>query len=81
MEKCPVVINTDMEKEVRKILRRENWRGFIDGKVTGGLAVLDVLGIEREKRIAVLAEAIGLSSATATEFVNQFYTEKESGIL
>lgn len=69
--------NTDMEKEVREILRRENWRGFIDGKVTGGLAVLDVLGIEREKRIEVLAEAIGLCTATATELVDQFYSEKE----
>lgn len=71
----------DIEKEVREILQRENWRGFIDGKVTGGLAVLEVLGIEREKRIEILAEAIGLCTATATDFVNHFYDEKEEGVL
>lgn len=63
----------DMKKKVDEVLRLENWRGFVNGKVTGGLAVLDILGIEREKRIEVLAEALGLCNATATEFVNGFY--------
>ena len=32
-------------------------------------------GIEKEKRIEVLAEALGLSNATVTTFVNDFYEE------
>ena len=63
----------DIKKKVNEVLRLENWRGFVNGKVTGGLAVLDVLGIEKEKRIEILAEALGLCTATATEFVNDFY--------
>lgn len=63
----------EVRKKVDEVLRLEKWRGFVNGKVTGGLAVLDVLGIEREKRIEVLAEALGLCTATATEFVNGFY--------
>lgn len=65
----------DIKKKVEEILQLENWRGFINGKVEGGLAVLDILGIEKEKRIEVLAEALGLSNATATTFVNDFYEE------
>lgn len=65
----------DIKKKVDEVLRLENWRGFVNGKVTGGLAVLDVLGIEREKRIEVLADALGLCTATATELVNDFYEE------
>lgn len=60
----------DIKKKVDEVLRIENWRGFVNGKVTGGLAVL---GIEKEKRIEILAEALGLCTATATEFVNGFY--------
>jgi len=65
----------DMKKKVEEILRLENWRGFVSGKVEGGLAVLDVLGLEKEKRIEILAEALGLTNETATTFVNDFYKE------
>ena len=65
----------DIKKKVEEILQLENWKGFVNGKVEGGLAVLHVLGIEKEKRIEVLAEALGLSNATATTFVNDFYKE------
>ena len=63
----------EIRKKVDEVLRLEKWRGFVNGKVVGGLAVLDVLGIEKQKRIEVLAEALGLCDATATEFVNGFY--------
>ena len=62
-------------KKIDEVLQLEKWRSFVNGKVTGGLAVLEVLGIEKEKRIEVLAKALGLCTATATEFVNSFYEE------
>ena len=62
-------------KKIDEVLQLEKWRSFVNGKVTGGLAVLEVLGIEKEKRIEGLAKALGLCTATATEFVNSFYEE------
>jgi len=62
-------------KKIDEVLQLEKWRSFVNGKVTGGLAVLEVLGIEKEKRIEVLAKALGLCTATATEYVNGFYEE------
>lgn len=35
------------------------------------LAVLEVLNVDRERSIEVLAEALGLSIATATDYVNE----------
>lgn len=49
------------------------WQGFVSGKVVGGLAVLEALNIDKERRIEVLADALGLSIATATDYVNEFY--------
>lgn len=65
----------DIGKKIEEVLSLEKWRSFVNGKVTGGLAVLDVLGIEKEKRIEVLAKVLGLCTATATEFVNGSYEE------
>ena len=67
--------NEEIEKKIDEVLQLEKWRSFVNGKVTGGLAVLGVLGIEKEKRIEVLAKTLGLCTATATEFVNSFYEE------
>lgn len=63
----------EIGKKIDEVLQLEKWRSFVNGKVTGGLAVLEVLGIEKEKRIEVLAKALGLCTATATEYVNGFY--------
>ena len=49
------------------------WQGFVSGKVVGGLAVLEALNIDKERRIEVLADALGLSITTATDYVNEFY--------
>ena len=50
----------EIGKKIDEVLQLEKWRSFVNGKVTGGLAVLEVLGIEKEKRIEVLAKALGL---------------------
>ena len=39
----------DIEKKIEEVLSLEKWRSFVNGKVTGGLAVLDVLGIEKRR--------------------------------
>lgn len=65
----------EMEKKLDEVLQLEKWRSFVNGKVTGALAVLEVLGFEKEKQIEVLAKALGLCTATATEYVNDFYEE------
>jgi len=49
-----------------------NGRGFVSGKVAGGLAVLEALNINKERRIEVLADALGLSIATVTDYINEF---------
>lgn len=46
--------------------------------MTGGLAVLEILDINREKRISILSKAPGLSEATATTMVNDYYEERDS---
>lgn len=68
----------DIEKAVDEMLRVEKWRSFVSGKMTGGLAVLEVLDIDREERISIMSKALGLSEATATTLVNDFYEERDS---
>jgi hypothetical protein len=73
-------LNEELEQKIDEALKMERWRSFVSGKVTGGLAVLDVLDIEKEKRIEVMAEALGLSRVTATDFVNDFYENQTQEI-
>lgn len=69
-------LDEETEQKIDEALKVEKWKSFVSGKVAGGLAVLDVLDIEKDKRIGVMAEALGLSIATASDFVNDFYAEK-----
>lgn len=67
-----------LEQKLEEILKVNKWQGFVSGKVTGALAVLEVLKIDKGKSIEVLADALGLTMATATDYVNEFFqcTEK-----
>ena len=38
----------------------------------------EALDIDREKRISILSKALGLSEATATTMVNDFYEERDA---
>lgn len=62
-----------IKQKINEVLEVNKWQSYVAGKVDGALAVLDVLNIGKERRIEVLAEALGLSRATATDFVDEFY--------
>lgn len=62
-------ISEDIKKEVQDILDRERWQGYVDGKVEGALNVLYALDLDKEKRLELLSNAVGLSKATATGFL------------
>ena len=62
-------ISEDIKKEVQDILDRERWQGYVSGKVEGALNVLYAIDLSKEKRLELLSEAVGLSRATAEEFL------------
>lgn len=68
-------IDEEIKKRVDEIFKVERWRWHTSGKVEGGLAILAILGLEKEERIKVLAKALKLTNETATDLVNQFYEE------
>ena len=62
-----------LEQKIDELIKLNQWQGFVSGKVVGGLAVLETLNIDKERRIEILADALGLSIATAPDYVNEFY--------
>lgn len=66
-----------LEHKLEETLKVNKWQGFVSGKVTGALAVLEVLKIDEGRSIEVLEEALGLSIATATDYVNKFFQRTE----
>lgn len=62
-----------IKQKTEEVLEVRQWQGYVSGKVDGALAVLAVLNIDKERCIEVLADALGLTRATATEFVEEFY--------
>lgn len=65
--------DTDIEEKMKEMVERERCRSFLSGKVTGGLAVISVLDFGKEKKIEILADALKLSRATATDYINDLY--------
>lgn len=59
----------ELEEQAQKALDHERWLGYVDGKVEGALNVLYDLDLDREKRLDLLARAVGLSRATATDML------------
>ena len=62
-------VGDDFKKEVQEILDRERWQGYVSGKVEGALNVLYSLDLDKDKRIEILQDTVGLSRMTATEFI------------
>ena len=63
------MIDESIKEQVENILERERWAARVSGKVDGALNVLFLLDISKEERISLLSRALGLSTATATDFV------------
>lgn len=59
----------DYKKQMEEALDLARWQGEVSGKVEGALNVLFSLELDKEKRIELLRNAVGLSYATALEFV------------
>ncbi len=57
------------EKAVNDMIERARWQGEVSGKVEGALSVLFALDLDKEKRIELLQDAVGLSYRTASEFI------------
>ncbi|MBE5872526.1 MAG: hypothetical protein E7294_14980 [Lachnospiraceae bacterium] len=65
-----------LRKEVQDILDRERWQGYISGKVEGALNVLYALDLDKEKRLELLSDAVGLSETTAMGFLESRENEE-----
>ena len=59
----------EKSEEIKKILDREHWQGFVSGKVEGALNVLYLMDLTFDKRLELLERAVGLSEATAKDFL------------
>ncbi len=57
--------NEAMKKEIETILERERWQARTSGKIEGATTVLYALDLDMNKRIGLLADAVGLSYTTA----------------
>ncbi len=64
-----VEITEDMNKEIKDILDRERWQGYVEGKVEGAINVLYSLDLDKEHRIDLLSKASGLSHVTTVEII------------
>lgn len=42
-----------LEQKIDEVINLNQWQGFVSGKVVGGLAVLEALNIDKERRIEV----------------------------
>ncbi len=70
------MIDESIKEQVENILERERWAARVSGKVDGALNVLFLLDISKEERISLLSRALGLSTATATDFIEDRFKDK-----
>lgn len=40
-----------LEQKIDEVIKVNQWQGFVSGKVVGGLAVLETLNIDKERRV------------------------------
>ena len=62
-------ISEDIKKDIKEILDREHWRGFVSGKIEGALNVLYLMDLTFDNRLELLEKAVGISEATAKDFL------------
>ena len=59
----------EVSEEIKKILDKEHWQGFVSGKVEGALNVLYLMDLTFDNRLELLEKAVGISEATAKDFL------------
>lgn len=59
----------DKKNKLEEAIEVARWQGEVSGKIEGALNVLFALDLDKEKRIEVLQNAVGLSFITASEFI------------
>ena len=59
----------EKKKEIEANFERERWQARTSGKIEGALNVLYALDLDMEKRIRLLADAVGLSYTTSKEII------------
>ncbi len=59
----------DLKKTLEEELKVRDWQQYICGKVDGALNVLYAMDLDKEKRLELLQEAVGLTRDTATSFL------------
>ena len=70
----------EYKEKIKRILDDERWKGYVSGKVQGALTVMDILDLnDKEERIRILSDAVGLSIATATGFGEDWGEEESLG--
>ncbi len=70
-------VTEELQKTMDEKINIAKWQYFTGGKIEGALNVLYLLDIDRERRVELLARAIGLSHATANDFIEQREIEEE----
>ena len=59
----------EISDEIKNLLDREHWQGFVSGKVEGALNVLYLMDLTFDNRLELLEKAVGISEATAKDFL------------
>lgn len=44
------MISEKYEKEIKEILAKERWQGYVNGKIEGAINVLNLLEIDKDKK-------------------------------
>lgn len=68
---------TECEQELKKLLDAERWREHTLGQIDGALVVLEILKVPMEDRARILADAVGLSMATANDLIEDYRKQKQ----
>ncbi len=72
----------EYREKIKRILDDERWKGYVSGKVQGALTVMDIIDLnDKEERIRILSDAVGLSNATATGFVENWDEDESSSFV
>lgn len=70
-------VTEELQKTMDEKINIAKWQYFTSGKIEGALDVLFLQELDKERRVELLARAIGLSHATANDFIEQREIEEE----